>query len=151
MLLLLFEIGSGRYALDANRIVEIVPLVKFKKIPATPDYVVGLMNYRGVGTPVIDLNQLVESVHFEDALSTRIIIINYAVPGKGNRPLALIANNATETARIGITKPPPAGVIMDKSLYDGEVIPETNEMIQWFDLQKMLPEKEISLLFEVEE
>lgn len=150
MLLLLFEIGSGRYALDANRIVEIVPLVKFKKIPAAPDYVAGLMNYRGVGTPVIDLNQLVESVHFEDTLSTRIIIINYAVPGKGNRPLALIANNAIETARTGITKPPPAGVIMDKSLYDGEVIPETNEMIQWFDLQKMLPEKEISLLLEEE-
>ena len=38
---------------------------------------------------------------------------------------------------------PPVGVVMDKSLYDGEVIPDTNEMIQWFDLQKMLPENEI--------
>jgi len=150
MLLLLFEIGSGRYALDANQIIEIVPLVKFKKIPATPDYVAGLMNYRGTGTPVIDLNQLFESIPFEDYLSTRIIIINYPVAGKGTSPLALIVNKATETARVDMTRPPPAGVIMDKSLYAGAVIPETNEMIQWFDLQKMLPPKKISLLFEAE-
>jgi chemotaxis-related protein WspB len=150
MLLLLFEIGSGRYALDVNQIIEIVPLVKFKKIPSTPDYVAGLMNYRGTGTPVIDLNQLVESVPFKDVLSTRIIVVDYPVPGRGKKKLALIANKVTETARTTITRHPPAGVIMDKSLYDGEVIPETNEMIQWFDLQKMLSEKEISSLFEEE-
>jgi chemotaxis-related protein WspB len=58
MLLLLFEIGNGRYALEVNQIIEIVPLVKFKKIPHSPDYVAGLMNYRGKGLPVIDLNLL---------------------------------------------------------------------------------------------
>ena len=73
MLLLLFEIGDGRYALDVNQIIEIVPLVKFKKIPTTPDYVAGLMNYRGDGAPVIDLCQLIDHETFDDALSTRII------------------------------------------------------------------------------
>jgi chemotaxis-related protein WspB len=151
MLLLLFEIGNGRYALDVNQIIEIVPLVKLKKIPTTPDYVSGLMNSRGAGTPVIDLNQLIDSIPFEDALSTRIIIVKYPVKGKGNKPLALIANNVTETVVTKLTKPPPAGVLMDKSLYDGEVAPETSEMIQWFDIKKMLPKKEITLLFEEEE
>lgn len=151
MLLLLFEINNGRYALDVNQIIEIVPLVKFKKIPTVPDYVAGLMNYRGEGTPVIDLNQLVDSVPYEDALSTRIIIIKYPVKGQGDKPLALIANNVTETVRTKLTKPPPAGVLMDKTLYDGEITPETDDMIQWFDTKKMLPEKEIILLFEEEE
>lgn len=150
MLLLLFEIGGGRYALDTNQVLEIVPLVKFKKIPATPDYVAGLMNYRGTGTPVIDLNQLVDSVSFEDVLSTRIIIVNYPVAGRGDRPLALIANNVTETASVQMTKPPPAGVIMDKSLYEGEIIPDTNNIIQWFDLQKILSDKDITMLFEAD-
>jgi len=53
MLLLLFEIANGRYALDASQILEIVPLVKLKSIPSTPDYVAGLMNYRGLGTSMI--------------------------------------------------------------------------------------------------
>jgi chemotaxis-related protein WspB len=47
MLLLLFEIGNGRYALETSQIIEIVPLVNLKKIPTTPAYVAGLMNYRG--------------------------------------------------------------------------------------------------------
>ncbi|MDX1776080.1 MAG: chemotaxis protein CheW [Desulfobulbales bacterium] len=151
MLLLLFEIDKERYALDVRQVIEIVPLVKLKAIPTTPDYVAGLMNYRGEGIPVIDLNQLVESVPFENALSTRIIIINYPVKDKGDRHLALIANNVTETISTGMTSPPPSGVLMDKSLYGGEIIPDTNDMIQWFDIQKMLPAEEITLLFDEEE
>jgi chemotaxis-related protein WspB len=151
MLLLLFEIDNGRYALDVKQITEIVPLVKLKSIPTTPDYVAGLMNYRGEGIPVIDLNQLVESVAFEDALSTRIIIVKYPIKDKGDKHLALIANNVTETVSTRLTKPPPSGVLMDKSLYGGEITPDTNDMIQWFDMKKMLPEKEITLLFEEEE
>jgi hypothetical protein len=45
---------------------------------------------------------------------------------------------------------PPAGVLLDKTLYDREIIPETSDMIQWFVIKKMLPEKEITLLFEAE-
>ena len=151
MLLLLFEIGNGRYALDVNQIIEIVPLVKLKKIPTTPDYVAGLMNYRGEGIPVLDLNELIDSVPFENALSTRMIIVKYPIKGKGDKPLALIANNVTETVVSKLTKPPPAGVLMDKSLYDCEITPETSEMIQWFDIKKMLPKEQITLLFEEEE
>ena len=151
MLLLLFEIANGRYALDINQIIEIVPLVKLKKIPTTPDYVSGLMNYRGEGIPIIDLCQLVDSVTFENALSTRIIVVNYPIKNEGDKPLGLIANNVTETVRTKLNKPPPTGVLMDKSLYEGEVTPETTDMIQWFDIKKMLPEKEIALLFEEEE
>jgi len=148
MLLLLFEIGNGRYALDINQIIEIVPLVILKKIPATPDYVAGLMNYRGLGTPVIDLNRLFESAPYEDVLSTRIIIISYPVNIEAKKPLALIANNVTETARTALSKPPPTGVLMDKSLYVDGIIPEPSDMIQYFDIQKMLPDKEIIMLFE---
>ena len=151
MLLLLFEIGNGRYALDINQIVEIVPLVKLKKIPTSPAYVSGLMNYRGEGIPVVDLCQLVDNIDCEDALSTRIIIVNYPLHISGNRALGLIANNATETLRTTLSKPPPTGVIMDKSLCDNDADQDGTEMIQWFDIKKMLPEKEINLLFEDEE
>jgi chemotaxis-related protein WspB len=74
MLLLLFEIAKGRYALDVTQVIEIVPLVNLKKITTAPAYVAGLMNYRGLGTPVIDLNQLVNGIPYENSLSTRIII-----------------------------------------------------------------------------
>ncbi len=148
MLLLLFEIGSTRYGLDVNQVIEVVPLVKLKTIPGTPRYVAGLMNYRGEWLPVIDLNELHGATPFEDAFSTRIIILNYPVMNKGNRHLALIANDMTETLQTRLTSPPPAGIIMDKSLHGGAGLVETSDMIQWFDINEMLPAKEINLLFE---
>jgi chemotaxis-related protein WspB len=150
MLLLLFEISTGRYALDTNQIIEIVPLVQLKKIPTTPYYVAGLMNYRGDGIPVVDLCQLIDNHPHEDALSTRIIIIRYPVENMGDRPLGLIANNVTETVRTNLSQPPPTGVLMDKSLYEEESTPETTDLIQWFDIKKMLQHREIALLFEDE-
>jgi len=150
MLLLLFEICNGRYALDTNQIIEIVPLVKLNKIPATPDYVAGLMNYRGDGIPVVDLCQLVDNHPHEDAFSTRIIIVRYPVENKGNRQLGLIANNVTDTVRTDLSQPPPTGVLMDKSLYEDEEKPDSSDMIQWFDIKKILKQREITLLFEDE-
>jgi chemotaxis-related protein WspB len=151
MLLLLFEIGNGRYALETNQIIEIVPLVNLKKNPTTPAYVAGLMNYRGEGIPVVNLCQLVDNAPIEDAFSTRIIIVSYPIKKLGDRPLGLIANNVTETVRIKLSKPPPTGVFMDSSLYNGEETQGTSDMIQWFDVKRMLPEEEIALLFEEEE
>jgi hypothetical protein len=50
-----------------------------------------------------------------------------------------------------MTKPPLSGIIMDKALYGDTANTETSDMIQWFNPQKMLPEKEVSILFEAEE
>lgn len=151
MLLLLFEIGNGRYALEISQVIEIVPLVKLKKIPTTPAYVSGLMNYRGKGIPVVDLHQLIENTSMEDVFSTRIVIISYPLQDEEIRPLGLIAGNVTETVRTKLNKPPPTGVFLDSSLYDGDEAPETTDMIQWFDIRKMLPAEEIATLFKEEE
>ena len=150
MLLLLFEIGNGRYALETSQIIEIVPLVNLKKIPTTPAHVAGLMNYRGEGIPVVDLCQLIDNSPFENVLSTRIIIVSYPIKNLGENPLGLIANNVTETFRTKLNKPPPTGVFMDSSLYNGDEAHEVTDMIQWFDVKKMLAEEKIALLFEEE-
>jgi len=147
MLLLLFEIGTKRYALDTGQVIEIVPLVDLKPLAAAPGYIAGMMNYRGEGVPVIDLNQLMDAVSFADLFSTRIIIVKFPVAADKYRPLALIANNVTETVRAGLTGPPAAGFIMHKSLYDDETAPETGDMIGWFDIKNMLPAGTVSLLF----
>jgi chemotaxis-related protein WspB len=151
MLLLLFEIEKGRYALDIKQVAEIVPLVKLKKIPVAPDFVAGLMNYRGEGLPVIDLGSLIEDVPADNKFSTRIIIVRNPFEEDQNQFIGLIASNVTETIKTDLTKAPSTGVLMDKSLYKGDDMPDTEDMIQWFDLKKMLPEKEINALFEEEE
>jgi len=58
MLLLLFDVGSNRYGLEASEVIEVTPLVCLRAAPHTPAYVAGVFNYRGVVTPVIDLHAL---------------------------------------------------------------------------------------------
>ena len=151
MLLLLFKIENGRYALDIKQIVEIAPLVKLKKIPVAPDFVAGLMNYRGEGVPVIDLGKFIDDVSAKNNFSTRVIIVENPFKGHQDKYIGLIASNVTETIKTNMTKAPSTGVLMDKSLYKGNEAPDTEDMIQWFDLKKMLPEDEINALFEEEE
>jgi len=151
MLLLLFKIENGRYALDIKQIVEIAPLVKLKKIPVAPDFVAGLMNYRGEGVPVIDLGKFIDDVSAKNNFSTRVIIVENPFKGHQDKYIGLIASNVTETIKTNMTKAPSTGVLMDKSLYKGDEAPDTEDMIQWFDLKKMLPEDEINALFEEEE
>jgi len=147
MLLLLFEIESGRYALNSSQIVEVTPLVKLKKIPVAPDFTAGLMNYRGDGIPVLDLGKLIDGIPAANKFSTRIIIVTNPFKAHHGKCIGLIASNVTETIKTNMTKPPSTGVLMDKSFYAGEVTPDTEDMIQWFDLRKMLPEHEIDVLF----
>ena len=58
MLFLLLEIGSDRYALEADRIVEVLPLVAMKGIPHAARGVAGAFDYHGTAVPVIDLSEL---------------------------------------------------------------------------------------------
>ena len=151
MLLLLFKTNNNRFALNINQVVEVTPLVKLKKIPVAPGFIAGLMNYRGDGIPVLDLGEFIDGVPSENKFSTRIIIIRNPFKTNQDKYIGLVASNVTETIKTNMTKPPSTGVLMDKSLYDGEETPDMEEMIQWFDLKKMLPEHAIDLLYEEEE
>lgn len=140
MLLLLFEIGSDRYALNARQIIEVVPLVRLKQIPNTPDYVAGLMNFRGTVIPVIDLCRLLTPFSCENSFSTRYIIVKYPVENKGEVLLALMANNVTETVQTDLTSIPSSGTILAEVLYGGQPGSDSSELIQWLDVKKTIPE-----------
>ena len=137
--------------MDCNEVVEVAPLVKLKKIPVAPDFVAGLMNYRGAGIPVLDLGKFIDDVPAENKFSTRIIIVKNPFKAHRNKCIGLIASNVTESIKTNITKPPSTGILIDTSWSAGEDAPDTKDMIQWFDLRKTLPEHEISALFEEEQ
>lgn len=69
MLLLSFYIGDEKYAILAKDIIEILPLVELKKIPKAPDFILGLIDYRGTPSPVIDLCNLLESRNCKKVLA----------------------------------------------------------------------------------
>ena len=99
MLFLVCQMGRERYAVEASRIVEVVPLVSLKRLPQAPKGVAGVFNYRGQPVPAIDLCELTLGHKAAERLSTRIILVNYPDASGQNHLLGLIAEYATELLR----------------------------------------------------
>jgi chemotaxis signal transduction protein len=75
-LFLVFQIGSNRYAQDARRVAEVLPLVGIRKIPQAPAGVAGVGNYRGAPVPAVDLSELILGQPAQSCLSTRIVLVH---------------------------------------------------------------------------
>lgn len=96
MLALLLHAGSDRYAVDARRIVEVVPAVPLRAIPAAPPALAGLLEYRGRTIPVVDLSRLLRGEACQALLTTRIAVCDLDAVGQ------LAAQGPSAGRRIGV-------------------------------------------------
>ncbi|OAA31015.1 hypothetical protein AT15_08550 [Kosmotoga arenicorallina S304] len=55
--LFLFSIGENLFAVELNRVEEVLKVPELFKVPLTPEYIAGVANFRGRFIPVIDLHQ----------------------------------------------------------------------------------------------
>ena len=147
MLLLLFKLGADRYALDAGRVVEIVPLVALKKVPQAPKGLAGIFNYRGQPVPAVDLCELALDRPASERLSTRIIIINYHSPEGTGHLLGLIAEHATQTLRKDAKEFVDPGIQIGGAQYLGPVLLDPLGPIQLIHEQRLLTARVRDLLF----
>jgi chemotaxis-related protein WspB len=99
MLFLLFKLGSDRYALEASRVVEVLPLLELKRVPHAPPAVAGIFNYRGHPVPALDLCQMTLGRPAALRLSTRIILVNCPDARGRLAPVGLVAEHATGLLR----------------------------------------------------
>jgi chemotaxis-related protein WspB len=148
MLFLLFQLGDDRYALDASQVAEVLPLIELKGIPQTPAAVAGVFNCRGRPVPVIDLSVLALGRPAQRCLSTRILVVHYAADGALEpHPLGLIAEKATHTLRREASDFTAPGVSDAAAPYLGPVAADAQGLVQWIDIQKLLPQALRQLLF----
>jgi purine-binding chemotaxis protein CheW len=55
--LVIFSLADRQYALDVADVHEVVRIVRITPLPDTPSEVLGVIDYRGTATPVLDLRQ----------------------------------------------------------------------------------------------
>jgi chemotaxis-related protein WspB len=147
MLFLLFQLGADRYALEATRVVEVVPLLELKSLPQAPRGIAGIFNYRGQPVPAIDLSELTLGRPAHERLSTRIIIVRYASPSGNEHLLGLIAEHATGMLRKDANSFVDAGVHVGGAPYLGPVLMDSKGVVQWIHEQNLLPAPVRDLLF----
>ena len=138
MLFLLFQLGDDRYALDASRVVEVLPLLNLKKIPQAPRGVAGIFVYHGQPVPAVDLSELTSGRPASEKLSTRIILVNHADDGGKNHLLGLIAEHATEMIRRNKNDFNDPGMKLRRAPHLGPVMTDEKGVVQLIHEQKLL-------------
>lgn len=147
MLFLLFHLGTERYALEAGRVVEVLPLVSIRPIPHVPAGVAGVFDYHGAAMPVMDLSELMLGRPAPTRLSTRIIVVHYPDERAEPRLLGLIAEKVTETIRREVTDFSPSGVMNGDAAYLGPLTTDDRGLVQRIEVNQLLPAAVRDVLF----
>lgn len=129
MLFLLFQIGSGRYAIEAGRVVEVLPLMRPDPLPQAPEGIAGVLCYRGTPLPVIDLSAVILKRPAEQKMSTRILVVTCA----DGRRLGLIAERANGTLKRERTDFKDTGAVLEGVPYLGPVARDERGFVLWID------------------
>jgi chemotaxis-related protein WspB len=140
MLFLVFHLGSDRYALPAQDVVEVLPLVALKQLPQAPAGVAGLLNYHGNPVPVLDVSLLALGRPAARRVSTRLIITRWAGEGTGENKklLGLLLERATEAVEKDPAEFGAAGIDTPAARYLGPVAPDPRGLIQRIDVDVLL-------------
>lgn len=136
MLMLLFQIGADRYALEAAQVGEVVPLVHLLRVPNAPPGLAGLFDYHGELLPAVDLSELLLGRKADARVSTRIILVREQ-NGKGGRAFGLIAERTTGTLQRRREDFVAAGVRRDTAPLADRVTTDASGPIYWLDAQAL--------------
>lgn len=141
MLYLLLRMGQARYALEARRIVEVVPMVQLKALPHSAAYVAGLFDYRGTLVPVVDLCRLTDGYACRAHLTSRIVLVDYPGADGVHQVLGLLAEQVTETAKLDAADFQPAGLRQPDAPYLGPYQRTDAALIQRLEIEHLLPDE----------
>lgn len=144
---IVFQLNDEGYAISVQQVGYIERMQPITRVPRTADFVKGVINLRGVVTPVIDLRLRfgIEPIDFQD--STRIIIVYM-----NDMEVGLIVDMASDVIDIpeSLIEPAPEVVgAVDVDYIEG-VAKLENRILILLNLQKVLSKHEMDELRSVE-
>jgi chemotaxis-related protein WspB len=138
MLVLTFQIGNNRLALDVRRVREVVPRVRLQPVGSAPPWLAGVFIYRGGVVPVIDLHRLLGAGDCPPHLSTRIILVSH-VHASAEQLVGLLATQVADIRDV----PAPlssASLTVPGQPDLGPVLVDGQEIVHLIELSRLLPE-----------
>lgn len=138
MLFLIFQLGQDRYAIEADRVLEVLPLLQLTRLPQAPRGVAGIFNLRGQPVPAVDLSELTLGQPARERLTTRIIVINHRDGEGRQQPLGLVAESVTHTLRREPRDFLNSGVTLDAAPYLGPILMDGPGPIHWLLTEHLL-------------
>ncbi|HEB91702.1 MAG TPA: chemotaxis protein CheW [Deltaproteobacteria bacterium] len=94
--LLAFGLDRGVYAIDVERIREIVRVRETTRLPRSPDWLLGVVALRGEVVEIIDLRLRLGLPAAEPDRASRVIVLH----GDGERSAGLLVDSVSEVLRV---------------------------------------------------
>ncbi|HEX7065313.1 MAG TPA: chemotaxis protein CheW [Bacillales bacterium] len=145
---IVFQLNDEEYGVDILQVRSIEKLQAITRVPKAPHFVNGVINLRGIITPVIDLRKRFSLEERDETEDTRIIIVQVSETEVG-----LIVDGATDVIDIpeGAIEPPADIVGGVKAEYLRGVAKLENRLLIMLNLEKVLNPEEIEELKVLEE
>lgn len=142
MLVLTFQIGNDRLALDIRRIHEVVPRVQLQRMAGSPPWLAGLFVYRGRVVPVLDLHRLLGAGECPPHLSSRIILVPLTSDEENAPPpmLGLLAAHVADIREISAPRAAPARRTPGDQPDLGLPLVDHEGILHLLDLGRLLPD-----------
>jgi purine-binding chemotaxis protein CheW len=140
---IVFQLNDKEYGVPVSQVKSIEKIMHITRVPHTNPFVKGVMNLRGVVTPLLDLRVRfgIEEQAYNE--STRVIIVSV-----GDKEVGLIVDGANDVIDIptSLIEPPPEVVgIAAEGFIDG-VANLDKRLLILIDLNKILESDEVKAL-----
>jgi len=140
-------LGEEVFAVPVDYVREILDWVRPFAIPEGPDYLLGLTDVRGRGTPTLDLRRKLGLTPLAPTPSTRILVVDIPRDG-GVLSVGLAADRVIEVAAYAaeeIEAAPDIGVPWRNEYIRG-VVRREGGFVVLFDLVRLLTSEDVAAL-----
>lgn len=97
---LTFMLGEEEYGVDILNVQEIRSWESATSIPNTPDYVLGVINLRGLVVPIIDLRKRFAMSRAEFGPTTIIVIVKLLNESKASKTIGMVVDEVSDVYNI---------------------------------------------------
>lgn len=145
---IIFQLGKEEYAVPVKQVGSIERITSITRVPGSKSFVKGVMNLRGVITPLIDLRTRFGMEEKEFTNDTRIIIVQI-----DQIEVGLIVDSANDVLDIPSSQiePPPEVIGSINVDYIDGVVKVEDRLLILLNLQKVLTDEEIEEVQRMEE
>jgi purine-binding chemotaxis protein CheW len=142
----IFKIEGEEFATGINQVERILEFEKITKMPDSPEYLMGVINYQGRIIPVIDLRKRFNLSKTDIVSETKIII---AKQDQGDIGLIVDAVSEVVDIREDYMSPPPEIISGIVGKYIKGIIKMEGRIIIYLNLGKILNFHELETLKEI--
>ena len=146
---LTITLDNEQFALDINKVSEVLDLTTITRVPRMPDFVLGVINLRSNVVPVIDLRQKLGMAPGERTKESCIVIVELQIEGEATK-MGALTDSIDDVMGIDpgqIAPPPKMGTNLKPEFLQGMVRQnEEEKFLIILDIEMILSSEELAVV-----